>query len=81
MTPEERQEEVASLLGDCRRLLATEADLQANALSAAMLGSMELLADAADELIQCHSQFAAKYRRLMAVWLRPVNLDNGSTEV
>jgi hypothetical protein len=71
VTPKQRQDEVASLVGDCRDLLVVEADLGASALAAAAGGSPELLADAAEKLLECHSQFAGKYRKLLAVWLRP----------
>jgi hypothetical protein len=68
---EQSQQDVASAVRECRLLLAAEVDLATSALAAAGLESPAQLADAGEELLECHSRFAAKYRRLLATWLRP----------
>jgi hypothetical protein len=71
MPPEERQDEICAILQDIRGLLTEEADLGLSALAAAEAGSLDCLADVSEKLLACHVQYAAKYRRLMGLWLRP----------
>jgi hypothetical protein len=73
MPPEERQDEICSVLQDIRGLLTEEANLGVSALTAAEAGSLDCLADVSEKLLTCHVKYAAKYRRLMGLWLRPSN--------
>jgi hypothetical protein len=76
LSPEERQDERASVVRDLRILLTTEADLGATALAAAQAGSLERLAEVSDLLLSAHLQYAVKYRKLLALWLRPGHPDS-----
>jgi hypothetical protein len=71
MSPEERQEQIASVMQDMRGLLVRESGLGASGLAAIEVGSVERLADASEELLACHASYAALYRRLAGLWLRP----------
>jgi hypothetical protein len=71
MSPEERQEEICSVLRDIRGLLVKELDLGASGLAALQADSLERLADVSEELLICHASYAVMYRRLMGLWLRP----------
>jgi hypothetical protein len=71
MPPEERQDQIYAVLQDIRGLLTEEAALGASALAAAEAGSLDCLADVSEELLTCHVRYAARYRRLMGLWLRP----------
>jgi hypothetical protein len=73
MPPEERQDEICSVMRDMQGLLSTVADLSLSALAAAQDNSLDLLADVSEELLTCHVKYAAKYRRLLGLWLRPSN--------
>jgi hypothetical protein len=71
MPPDERQDEICSVMRDMSDLLTIEADLGLSALAAVQAGSLDRLAHFSEELLTCHVQYAAKYRRLMGLWLRP----------
>jgi hypothetical protein len=73
MPPEERRDEICSILQDIRGLLTEETNLGVSALAAAEAGSLDSLADVSEKLLTCHVKYAAKYRRLMGLWLRPSN--------
>jgi hypothetical protein len=66
---EQRQEELGSLFGDLRIILAAELDLVTLALAAAQEGAQDALTQTAEELLSVHGHFASTYRKLLARWL------------
>ncbi len=66
---QQRQDELGSLFGDLRIILAAELDLVTLALAAAQEGSQDGLTQAAEELLSVHGNFASTYRKLLARWL------------
>jgi hypothetical protein len=71
MSPNERQQEICSIMQDMRKLLLKESDLGASGLAAIEAGSVDRLADTSEELLACHASYAVLYRRLVGLWLRP----------
>jgi hypothetical protein len=66
---EQRQEELGSLFGDLRIILAAELDLVMLALTAAQEGAEDALTQTAEELLSVHGTFSSTYRKLLARWL------------
>jgi hypothetical protein len=63
---QQRQEELGSLFGDLRIILAAELDLVTLALAAAQEEAQDALSQAAEELLSVHGNFASTYRKLLA---------------
>ena len=66
---DQQQEELGSLVGDLRTILAAELDLVMLALAAAQEGAQDALTQTAEELLSVHGDFASTYRKLLARWL------------
>jgi hypothetical protein len=66
---DQQQEELGSLVGDLRTILAAELDLVVLALAAAQEGAQHALTQTAEELLSVHGDFASTYRKLLARWL------------
>jgi hypothetical protein len=73
---DQRQEDLESLFGDLRIILAAELDLVALALAAAQQGAHDALTQTAEELLSVHGNFGSTYRKFLARWL-PGHLDSG----
>jgi hypothetical protein len=71
MSPEERRDEIRSVMREISGLLSKESDFCASGLAAIEAGSLDRLANVSEELLICHATYAVQYRRLMGLWLRP----------